>query len=65
MVDGFVESWREPGQVVETNMAAIAVTRCKSDLCPYVKLMLDCSQKLLWNIIAIRNSYKYSFLATE
>ena len=47
MVDGFVESWREPGQVVETNMAAIAVTRCKSDSCPYVKLMLGCSWRLL------------------
>lgn len=34
MVDGFVESWREPGQVVETNMAAIAATPCKSDSCP-------------------------------
>jgi hypothetical protein len=34
MVDGFVESWREPGQVVETNMAAIPVNQCKSDTCP-------------------------------
>lgn len=47
MVDGFVESWREPGQVVETNMAAIAVTRCKSDSCHYVTLMLDCSRRFL------------------
>ena len=47
MVDGFVESWREPGQVVETNMAAITVNRCKSDSCPYVTLMLNCSRRLM------------------
>jgi hypothetical protein len=47
MVDGFVESWREPGQVVETNMAAIAVTQCKSDSCPYVTLMCDRSRRFL------------------
>jgi hypothetical protein len=34
MVDGFVESWSEPGQVVETNMAALRVTHCKSDSYP-------------------------------
>jgi hypothetical protein len=32
-VDGSVASWRELGLVAETNMAAIPVTQCKSDMC--------------------------------
>lgn len=43
MVDGFVAFWRELGLLVETSMAAIPETQCKSDTCPTCPAIVSCS----------------------